>query len=621
MYLRDDRKPPATSQFALRVAMLGGLALAMFSVIFFRLWYLQVLSGDKYLQEANNNRIREIRVPAPRGQILDRNDKVLVDNRTGLALEILPQKLPHGAQREQLIHRIGKVANLSPKRIHKEIHQQQRVSPHTPVTLRQDISYNVVYYLQENQNRFPGVTVERVFIRHYRLGTLAAHLFGNVGQITRQQLKLPRYRSLQQGDAVGQSGVEYEYDRFLRGRAGVTRVQVDALGRPKGQLRSIPAKPGKNLRLTIDSAVQQVGEQALAARGLPGAFVAMDVHTGEILGLGSFPTFDPSIFTKPLSQSAYKALTSPNNGAPLANRATQGLYPTGSTFKLITATAALESGTITPTTTLYDGGTFSVGGLSLHNAGGGAYGALQLPQALQVSSDVFFYQLGDRLDGHGDPLEKWAHNLGIGEKTGIDLPAEVSGLLPTPQWRDNLYKHHQTDRPWTVGDNINLAVGQGDLQADPLQMAVAYATLANGGNVLRPHIGQRVEDSTGQVVEEVRPAYRRQLKINADYRQAILDGLHAAAQSPGGTSFKVFGGFPVPVAGKTGTAQRPGQEDQSWYVVMAPYPNPDVVVAVTIERGGFGADAAAPAAEEILRQYFQVKPGQIKQVAGQGRVE
>jgi penicillin-binding protein 2 len=622
MYLRDDRGPPATPQFALRIAMLGGLALAMFSVIFFRLWYLQVLSGDKYLKQANNNRIRDIRVQAPRGEIVDRNGKVLVNNRTGLALQILTQRLPHDPkQREREFSRLGVVIQRSPAYIRKQIREQEKISPNTPVTLRQDINYDVVYYLQENQTRFPGVTVQRIFLRQYTQGDLAAHLFGYVGQVTKDQLKQPRYRTARQGDEVGQSGVEYEYDRFLRGHAGVTKVQVDALGRPKGELGSVAAKPGDNLQLTIDSDVQRAGESALASRGLPGAFVTMDVQTGEILGMASYPTFDPSVFTHPLTPARYKALTSPDLGAPLANRATQGLYPTGSTFKLITSTAALESGTITPDTTLFDGGTLQVGGISFHNAGGGAYGALQLPSALQVSSDVFFYQLGERMNTSEEPLQHWAHELGIGRKTGIDLPAESGGLLPTPQWRDKLYKQHQTDRPWTVGDNINLAVGQGDLQADPLQMATAYAAIANGGTIVTPHLGDSVDNAAGQVVEEIRPAPKRHLDIKPEYRQAILAGLHMAAQSPGGTSYKVFGGFPIPVAGKTGTAERPGQADQSWYVVFAPYPNPRIVTAVTIERGGFGADAAAPAAEEILSRYFQVRPGQVKQTGTGGRIE
>jgi len=614
MYLRDeDRRPTMSSGFALRVAILGGAALVMFAVIFFRLWYLQVLSGDKYLVEANNNRIREIRVTAPRGQILDRNGQVLVENRTSLALQLNPQKLPGNAgERRAELTRLGHAAGIPLRRIRRDMHDQLKVLASAPVTLQRDVNYDLVYYLQEHQANFPGVAVQRIFVRRYRDGTLGAHLFGNVGEIDSKELKEPRYKGLKPGDQIGQDGVEYTYDRYLRGRDGQTRVQVDSLGRPTpgGQLSAVPPKPGDNLQLSIDSGVQAAGESGLASLGLPGAFVAMDVRNGQVLGLGSNPTFDPSVFTKPITESQYKQLTSNTTDAPLTDRAIRGLYPTGSTFKPITAMAALTGGVITPATPITDTGGLTVGGITFHNAGGGAYGTLSLPSALQVSDDVFFYTLGLRMNGTIQ-LQKWAHRLGIGTPTGIDLPGESAGLLPTPAWRNRLYRKKLTDRPWSAGDNINLAVGQGDVQVDPLQLADAYAAIGNGGTLLRPHVGMQVVDTAGRVVQELNPSPRRHIPINPGYRSAILDGLHMAAQSPGGTSYAVFGGFPVPVAGKTGTAQRTGQADQSWYSVLAPYPNPRVVVTVTIERGGFGVDSAAPVAEQILSQYFHTRAHSI----------
>jgi penicillin-binding protein 2 len=345
----------------------------------------------------------------------------------------------------------------------------------------------------------------------------------------------------------------------------------------------------------------------------------MNVHNGEILGLGSSPTFDPSVFARQLiPTSTYTSLTSPDNGAPLSDRAIQGLYPTGSTFKPITSVAALESGVLTPTTTIYDGGSFNLGGgVTLQNAGGAAYGALQLANALQVSSDVFFYNVGAMLyRSGGDAQDKWASELGIGHPTGIDLPGEVAGLLPTPAWRDKLYKEGKTDRPWTMGDNVNLAVGQGDVQTNPLQMATAYAAIANGGDVVRPHVGLRVQAPNGSVVQEIDPAPIRHLDLSPEYSHVILEGLHAAAQEPSGTSYDVFGNFPVPMAGKTGTAERPPYQDQSWYVCVAPYPNPKIVVAATIEQGGFGVQAAAPVARQILTAYFNEHPAEAKAAGG-----
>jgi len=279
----------------------------------------------------------------------------------------------------------------------------------------------------------------------------------------------------------------------------------------------------------------------------------------------------------------------------------------------VTAVAALEAGVITPDEVRYDGGSFDLGGgMVLRNAGNASYGALALRRALQVSSDVFFYQLGSELNtqGDGQELQRWARRLSMGRNTGIDLPAELPGLLPTKKWRDELYEDGGTDRPWSVGDNVNLSIGQGDLQANPLQMAVAYAAVANGGRVLRPHLGLRVEDAGGRALQELEYSPTRRLKIDAEYRDAILDGLEAAAQSPGGTSYGVFGAddsFPIRVAGKTGTAERPPNGDQSWYVALAPYPNPRYVVAVTVENGGFGADTAAPAAKQIIGALFDAR--------------
>ena len=607
MYLRsDDRRPQMNDGLGLRIAVVGGLTVALFAVLFFRLWDLQVLSGKKYLAEANNNRTREFRVEAPRGQILDRNGKVLVDNRTSLALQVNPQKLPPlPAKRRAELARLGAITHMSLRQVRKTMREQLKVTADAPVTLRRNVGYDLVYYLQENQVRFPGVQVQRVFVRKYPGGTLAAHVLGTVGEVSEAQLKEPRYRHLQAGDEIGQGGVEETYDRFLRGKPGLTRIQVNALGEPTpgGQLVSKPPTPGDNLRLSIESKVQEAGEQALAARGLPGAFLTMNVHNGQILALGSYPTYDPSVFTKPLTQAQVNGLYRNPVLSPLTNRATEGLYPTGSTFKLITAMAALNSGVITPETVIDDNGSLDVGGETFHNSGNAAYGALTLVPAIKVSDDVFFYTLGYRMWETG-ALQHWAHLLGIGRPTGIDLPEQQVGLLPSKQWQEREYRRGKVEGPWSPGSNIQLATGQGYLQTNPLQMAIAYATVANGGTVVTPHVGMQVEDPTGGILKEFEPPPRRHVHVNPTYRAAILEGMHEAAQSAGGTSYAVFGGFPVPVAGKTGTAERPPHPYQSWYIVMSPYPNPRIVTAVTIEEGGFGAESAAPAALQILEAYY-----------------
>ena len=616
MHLRPDERP-RSSRMALRIAVLGGFAVALFAVLAFRLWDLQILSGQQYLAEAKNNRTREYKVIAPRGDILDRNGGTLVENRTSLALQLNMQKLPEDPARQRHeLAQLGQLVHMSPRQVQRTILKQEEVAAGAPITLRRDIGYNVYAFLEENQRRFPGVSVQRVFVRDYPDGSRAAHVLGSVGEVSEEELKEAPYKGLEPGDEVGKGGVEYTYDKYLRGSPGLTKIQVNALGQPTpgGQLVSQPPTPGDSLKLTLDPAVQTAGESALASRGLPGAFISMNVDNGQILGLGSFPTYDPSELTPPLSQAQVDNLIR-NPAGPLTDRATAGLYPTGSTFKLITAMAALEGGIIKPSETIDDTGSITVGTERFQNAGGAAYGPVDLVNALRVSSDVYFYELGLKM-WNTNELQAWAAKLGIGRPTGLDLPEQAEGLVPSKQWRDQLYKEGETDRPWSAGDNVQLATGQGDLQTNPLQMAIAYAALANGGTIVTPHVGLELEDAAGRVLKEFKPPPRRHIHMNGAYRADILEGLHEAAQSPGGTSYGVFGGFPVAVAGKTGTAQRPPHADQSWYIILAPYPNPRIVTAVTIEEGGFGAESAAPAALQILEAYFHKHASAISAANG-----
>jgi penicillin-binding protein 2 len=608
VYLDNERRPTLTPQLAFRVAVIGGVALVMFAIIFFRLWYLQVLSGDSYVAAARQNRVREIKVQAPRGEIVDRHGVPLVENRHSFSIKLTPDKLPkREADRHDLYRKLGKLLGLRPHRLERRVEAELKALPYSKPTIKQDVDPRLVAYVLERQEDFPGVEPESESLREYPHGVIGAHLFGQVGEVTPAELKDPAYNGVAIGDRVGQAGLENEYDRFLRGRNGAARVEVDALGNLTKTLKRDQPVQGSQLRLSLDLNIQKVAQEALAGGTGRGAFAVMNVQNGEVLALGSQPSFDPNIFTKPISQKKLNALSSEDLGKPLFNRATQGGYPTGSTFKLITAVAALESGHITPSTPLNDPGFLQIGTQKFENAGGVAHGVLSLVPALTVSSDVFFYQLGRDMDEKGMPLQLWARRLGIGRKTGIDLPSESPGVLPTPAWRNALKKKNLTDRYWSVGDNINLSVGQGDLLANPLQMAVAYAAVANGGKVLRPRLGLRIEDATGRALQQLDAPTARRVKIKAEYRDAILEGLHDAASAPGGTSAPVFEGFPIPIAGKTGTAEHVGKADQSWYVALAPYPNPRYVVAVTDEAGGFGADTAAPMTRRILAALFDVK--------------
>jgi penicillin-binding protein 2 len=640
MYLDNDRRPTLTPQLAFRVAIFGGIALVAFAVIFFRLWYLQVLSGDKYVAEAQNNQLRKIKVQAPRGEIVDREGRVLVRNRVGLAVKITPEKFP-GAESEQdeLYRRLAKLLDGRPRRIERRVDQQFKELPFSKATVKSDVDRPIVMYIEERKEDFRGVEVEPVFLREYPHGEIGAHLFGYVGEVTEEQLGDPQYTGVELGDRVGKAGIEAEYDRFLRGQNGATQVQVDALGNLRQQLSDIDPEQGKQLRLSLDLDVQRVGQTALSSGTGKGAFAVLDVRNGEVLALGSQPSFDPNLFSRVVRESDYRRLTADENGAPLTNRAVSAGYPTGSTFKVITATAALQEGFITPETVQIDAGSITIGDQEFKNAGDAVNGAIALRQALTVSSDVFFYLLGQDMNntGDGQALQQWARRLGIGRQTGIDLPEEGPGFMPNEAWRDREHvkfnrcvqrrkltdaeiyegKCGFIDRPWSVGDNINLSVGQGDLQANPLQLAVAYAAVANGGKVLRPRLGQRIENSLGQAEQNLRATTARQLKIDPANASAIMEGLNGAATGPGGTSTAVFEGFPIPIAGKTGTAEKGlGRADQSWYAALAPYPNPKYAVVVTDEAGGFGADTAAPMARLILAELFNLNESQLVEGGG-----
>lgn len=603
MFLRGDQPLPG-SRLSLRVAVLSGIALVLFAILFFRLWNLQVLSGDEYLAEAKNNRTREFKVIAPRGAILDRDGDVLVDNRTSLALQLNMEKLPDDPAEERAqLARLGELVGMPLRKIRRTIEEEEEVAAGAPVTLKKDVGYEVTAYLEENLDEFPGVAIQRVFVRRYPSETLAAHVLGNVGEIDEEELKEPLYKGLEPGDEIGKGGVEYSYDRFLRGEPGLTKIQVDAAGQPTpgGQLVSKPPVPGENLKLTIDADVQAAGEAGLAATG-HGGFISMDIETGEILALGSNPTFDPADLIEPTQAQVNELYRDPLL-APLVNRATEGLYPTGSIFKVIPALAALENGEITPDETINDPGLIVIGGQTFKNAGSQPYGPVALVRALEVSSDVYFYTLGARMWDTGE-LQEWASKLGIARWTGLDLPEESEGLLPTAEWRNQLFEEGNTDRPWSIGDNVQLATGQGDLQTSPLQMAVAYAALGNGGKIVTPHVGMEVEDAAGRVLKEFEPRIRRRVHIDPGYRSEILEGLHQAAQGIEGTATDVFGSFPIDIAGKTGTAERDGYGDQSWFAALSPYPNPRIVTIATVEQGGFGAEAAAPVVLRILEAIY-----------------
>jgi penicillin-binding protein 2 len=593
---------------ALRIAVVGGFSLVLFAILFFRLWDLQVINGAENLAQAKNNRTRSTKIIAPRGEILARNGEVLVDNRTSLALQVKPAELPgEGPELDKELTELGALVHMKLPQVKRRIAEEVKVvAAGAPVTIRNDVGYDLIYYIEENPGKFPGVTVEKVFVRNYPAGDEAAHVLGHTGEVSEEELETGPYKGLEPGEIVGKEGVEYTYDKYLRGKPGVSRYQVDASGEPTpgGQLASTPPQPGDSLKLTINPAVQKAGEAALAEYGLPGGFVSMNIHTGEILGLGSFPTYDPSVWN-PLSPKEAK-LFFESEVSPLTDRAVEGLYPTGSTYKIITALAGLENGVFTPSTVVDDNGSIEIANQKFENSEGEVNGPITLVHALEVSSDVFFYEQGYKM-WKTNYLQEWSEKMGIGKPTGIDLPqAEgTQGLVPSKQWDEEEFKNGADIEPWGPGQNVQLAVGQGYLQTDPLEMAIAYAALGNEGTIVTPHVAMQLQDAAGRVLKEIDPGPRRHVNINPEYQRLIMEGLHDVTSGPGGTATEAFKGFPIPVAGKTGTAERATYEgNQAWFISLAPYPDPEIVTVVTLEQGGFGAESAAPANRQILEAYF-----------------
>jgi penicillin-binding protein 2 len=626
---------------------MGALAMAMFAIIFFRLWYLQVLSGEKYVQQANANRARDLPIAAPRGDILDREGQPLVASRTTNAVQVVPSALPPaGAPRLALYRHLGALLGMSAQRIEALVIKGRTSLPYAPVTIKTDAGQGVLTVLAERQSEFPGVIQQPVSLRAYPYGEMAAQVLGYVGQVSPKELTLPAFRGVKQGTVVGQEGLEYYYDRYLRGTPGVQRVEVNAQGYPVPSTLA-PTAPvaGHTLKVTLDLRLQREGERALLegmeharAGGKPavaGGFVALDPRNGEVLAIGSSPSFDPNKFAKPLTKSEYAALEgkvstaggSEETPAPLTDRAVNGTYPTGSTFKPIIAMGALQAGVIEPGTGLGGGQCIYVSTEAFCNAGKADYGAVGLVEALKVSSDTYFFETGELANSHGTVLQQMAKELGIGEQTGIDLPSEITGLVPTPAWRAKVAaeelacerRRHVSScgisdgRPWSVGDNMHFAVGQGDLLTSPLQMAVAYSTLANAfmhggeGTVVRPHLGAEIDDAQGRLVQALSSPPVRHLHLNYSDVGLIMEGIHEAASEPGGTSFDVWSGWDQsqhPVYGKTGTAQHLGKEDQSWYMCYLPDPSRPIVIAVTVEQGGTAPHPPAPIARLIASQWF-----------------
>jgi penicillin-binding protein 2 len=624
----------------LRLSVMGIIVISLFAALFSRLWYLQVMDSQNFQVAAKANQVRLVYEPAPRGRILDRNGAVIVDNRFRFVVTLSRQA---AAQNPEVTSRVAALLNMSIADVKKRV-DDVRFSPYKPVPVAEDVTKDIAIYLREQHDDFPGVEVTRVAERIYPQGPLAAHILGNVGQVTSDELKRLRKDGYRVGDEIGRAGVERAYEKYLRGEPGVTKLAVDAsgtvlpvaLGPPKAPI------PGRDVQLTIDAGVQKLTEESLA-QGLEaarnsydkdqkkkfiapaGAAVVLDPNDGSVLAMGSNPTYDPSVFVGGVKQAVFDELRKPESHFPLNNRVIQGQYPPGSTFKLFTALAALNKGIIDPRTTYDDAGKYTIpkciGEQCVYrNAGGIKNGKVNLTRALTVSSDVFFYYLGatfwQKAPNSDTAMQDEARAFGLGTRTGIPLLGEQKGRIWTYADKRKAHAERPKDFPfgnWQTGDNVNLAIGQGDTAVTPLQLASAYGAFATGGKLAPPRIAARILDQQARPVADLPLEPSRTIALPAG-KDAIAQGLVGAVADPKGTAYGAFAGFPLtsfPIAGKTGTAQVPPLQDTALFVSYGPVTHPQYVVAVVMEQAGFGGSTAAPVARRVWEGLAGAPPGPV----------
>jgi penicillin-binding protein 2 len=625
----------------LRLGVVAIVIVSLFAALLARLWYLQVLAAPQYRTQADVNRVRTIYTEAPRGRILDRNGKIIVDNRVSDAVVVNREEL--GSRRAEVIPRLAQVLNMSVSDIQKRL-DDKRYSPFKPIPVATDVAKETIIYIREHQADYPGVGGVQLTERYYPFGSLAAHLLGWVGEINGSELASLKKKGYKEGDSIGKSGIEKVYEDDLRGSPQIERLEVDSKGRILGSLGTTPAVQGHDVQLTLDLDAQKLTEDSLqqglqAAHGSydrqqakhfiapAGSAIVLDPRDGSVVALASNPTYDPSIFVNGIKPELFAQLNDPASGFPLNDRAIQGQYAPGSTFKLATSLAALGHGMIDTKYTVDDGGRIKIGNRVFKNAGGEANGRVNIVRALTVSSDVFFYTLGNQFwvqrSQYGDAMQDEARQLGLGKKTGVALPFEAGGRIPDPDTRKKLHDQNPKAFPngqWFAGDNVNLAIGQGEMVVTPLQLVNAYATFANGGTVWVPRVGDTVKDQTGAQLRQIQPQSVRKLNIPPEVRDPVMQGLTGVTTDPRGTAVGAFSGFPFatfPIAGKTGTAQAGNKQDTSLFVAFGPTFDPQYAVGVVMEEAGFGASAAAPVARRIL-ESLAGKPTHPVSYAGGG---
>jgi penicillin-binding protein 2 len=600
---------PGSSASALRhrFYVLSLVAAGFFLLLLGRLWYLQVVHSVEYASLSDRNRTRLIPIEPPRGSIFDRNGELLVENRPSFSVAVIRQEIEDP---NRLLLRLNTLLGIPYSDLQHKYTLLKRYPPYLPAPLVNDISRDAMEILQENDLDLPGVLIKVMPVRTYTQGKRGAHLFGYTGEISESDLQNPQFAGYRPGDMVGKTGLEKHLENELRGISGERRVEVDAHGRELRLMQGFAPVPGKKVYLSIDSQLQKVAEEAFGEES--GAAVAIDVETGEVLAMASRPTFDPALFSGGISLKEWNTLRD-DPLKPLQNRAISGQYPPGSTFKLVTAIAALRNGAATPETTVNCSGSITIGKnnqvIRCWNRKG--HGNVDLRRAIKESCDVWFYQVGLKLGI--DKLAATALEMGMGQNYDFPLDSVKKGLIPTKEWKKKRF-----NQGWFNGETAIASIGQGYVLTTPLQLAVMTAAVANGGKVLRPQVVRRIEELSGQIIFNAAPDPFSTLDLPPSMFLAVRQGMEAVVNEAGGTgaACRIPG---LRVAGKTGTAQviqsktagasgdPKNLRDHALFVAYAPADKPKIAVAVIVEHGGHGGSAAAPVARAIFAQYFGLK--------------
>lgn len=585
-----------------RIEVLAIIIVLVFVALISRLGFLQVMQGKYYSGLADGNRIRLIPIMAPRGMFYDRNGVLMVSNRPGFTVSLLSITAPIP---EEVIVKLAGILKMNPAEIHEKLKQHN--GTFEPVRIKTDLGPDVVTKIEERRAELPGVVIEIQPIRNYIHNELAAHVFGYVSEINDEELerlKKDRYKS---GDILGKFGLEKVYDRELRGIDGGGQVEVDVTGRPVNVLGKKETIPGKNLILTIDYRIQKAAEAAIDEQlrylqtktefvnAKAAAAVAINPKTGEVLAMVSRPAFNPNLFAGGISVKDWKVLNE-NPHHPMDNKAISGEYPPGSTFKLVTGAAALELGKVTPEEKILDTGHHWI--IPKGNAMGEALGWINFHEALSKSDNVYFYEMGNRLGI--DNLEKYTRMFGLGQATGIKLGGESDGLVANRRYKEKVYNEE-----WYLSETFDAAIGQGFQLVTPLQIAMLMGEVANGGHRYRPYLVSKITSANGEVLQSFGPEEVGKLEISSRTLTLIREALRDVALE-GGTAAETFKDFPVPTAGKTGTAENSHGQDHGWFVCYGPYEDPRIVIAVIVEQGGFGVGAAAPIAKKMMEAAFNI---------------